>query len=551
MCEQEHRLFAEFPLDVLTVRMLEQRQWTLAVKCMNKLAAKQDIANFQEALVREAARVGDFVSSLTYLREFKLHQPESNRALLRYLVDSMISQGEFYKAIKYAIKFELTQGGDDASEDLEAIYGTRALIPRAIECGQYHVATTYIKKLKLREEFSRELVEIERLQQIRLNQFRQYMQLRTTQYEDQSYQRQLHALLGDLYPSEVELVTLDPVEVEVVISQTEEIVPKKQVAPGANANEQVADPASADALRGQRHAEKGGASEYPTPDQEMANLELSDATAHRQSRFKFAQAASISGDSADAAVLPNGAESSAGAGTSLESSRPGFNFTEFASSVQRLPTANHVPAGQGSIPADTQGVSHLERGTVPTQPDPAMRGTPPPMPSRDVHRGGQQFVPPQPGYKSSMQPQAPMPPALSMPYLQGTASPGATNPNMQFRSTFQPPLPPPSMLNNGGGASNSGAGGFDIASLAMQFHHSGGPTAGFKSGGFGNGGVPPPPPMGYPNGPMHSFQPPGGFRGPPQMPYGGFPPPPPPQSTFKPSIGYTTSVVSARPKKLG
>ncbi|RLN56837.1 hypothetical protein BBJ29_003189 [Phytophthora kernoviae] len=153
----EFQLFQEFPLEALAVKMMQHRQWAQAVKCINKLVDNDTRAKFQEALVREMAHVGDFVTALRYL---------------------------------------------------------------PIEGDQFHVATTYIKKLRMREHFADDLVVIEQAQQNRLLEFRQYAQLRLGQFQDPALQQSLNVLLSS--HTKDEMVELDPVEVEIIISEEEE-----------------------------------------------------------------------------------------------------------------------------------------------------------------------------------------------------------------------------------------------------------------------------------------------------------------------------------------
>ncbi|KAJ8539175.1 hypothetical protein ON010_g12697 [Phytophthora cinnamomi] len=197
-----------------------------------------------------------------------------------------------------------------------------------------------------------------------------------------------------------------------------------------------------------------------------------------------------------------------------------FNFDDFAKSIQISGPAPPVSAPMSQPPQQ------------PPQP------LQPPQPQQQQQFLNQQQqgqgvfgrpMPPMPnGQFANGPPRYPMPPMMPqqnpMYFAQGNMPPGP----MQPRGYPQPPPPPPPS-NNGGGA-------FDVASLAMQFHNSG---ASNGSSGFGAFGAPRPP-MGYPpNGQQL-------FPGMPPPPFGM--PPPPPQSTFKPSMSYT-SVTTTRQKK--
>ncbi|KAG7385722.1 hypothetical protein PHYPSEUDO_001176 [Phytophthora pseudosyringae] len=552
----EMQLFAEFPLEALAVEMMKQRQWPQAVKCMNKLSAKDDTrAKFYEALVRETAHVGDFVTSLRYLREFKLEQGngDATRSLLRYLVDAMVAHGEFYKAIKYAIKFNLAKDPlDDAIAAAEAAlaaangeevplreedkteylpqYNVELLIRRAMEGGQFHVATTYIKKLRLREKFGDELVAIEKAQQNRLLEFRQYAQLRLAQFEDPALKKSLHALLGD--QPEDEMVELDPVDVEIVLSEEQEIFPRKQKA-------QQVEKEGDEEMNATEIEDKApvSVSSKPVEEHQEQRQDTVPAETAGQSRFGFARAPSPpqpplprvpvpavdeSGEdsqprsksvpatrSAPPPGLFNASEIGSAQGNSQEGAG-GFNFADFAKSVQT--------SGPPPPPISALTSRPLQQPPQPPQPHPhqqqqsqAMFGRPmPPMPNGQYSGGP-------PGY--------PMPPVMPqqnpMYFPRGNMPPGA----MQPRGFPQPP-PPPSI---------SSGGAFDVASLAMQFHNSSGSNGSPGFGGFGGPRLP----MG-----IHPGAPPNGFPGVP--PFGV--PPPLPQSSFKPSMSYT-SVTTTRQKK--
>ncbi|KAJ0409136.1 hypothetical protein ATCC90586_002847 [Pythium insidiosum] len=213
----EYKLVAEFPLEPLAAKLLEHRQWSCALKCIQKLSNKELIDKYCEALVREAARVGDFVVALRYLREFKLDQPATHGVLLRYFVDCLVHHSEFYKAIKYAIKFGLAEEDSETGET--SVYATSVLIRRAIDCGQLHVASTYIKKLGLRDQFQAELEIIKQRQRALLQEFRAFARLRDAQYHHAVFQTQLALLLGD--KAQDEWVD-EAVSVEVTLSEEEE-----------------------------------------------------------------------------------------------------------------------------------------------------------------------------------------------------------------------------------------------------------------------------------------------------------------------------------------
>ncbi|KAF1782283.1 hypothetical protein GQ600_25116 [Phytophthora cactorum] len=529
----EMQLFKDFPLEALAVEMLKQRQWSQAVKCMNKLSDKDDTrAKFYEALVRETAHVGDFVTSLRYLREFKLDQGngDATLSLLRYLVDAMVAHGASTRpstaeaALAAANGEEIPVQEEDNTEYLPQ-YNVELLIRKAIEGGQFHVATTYLKRLRLREKFADELVAIEKAQQSRLLEFRQYAQLRHAQFQDPTFQKNLYALLGD--QPEDEMVELEPVEVEIVLSEEQEVFLRKK---NVQKDEEEAKEIETE--------ETSPVSESSKRDEEQQQQSTVSAETAGQSRFGFARAPSspqpplpsvpvpiVEEDSEDSQTRsksapprrspPPGLSNSSDAESTqanAEESAGSFNFANFAKSVQVSgppPPANAAPSSQPlQQPPQQQPFLNQQQQAQ------AMFGRPmPPMPNN-------QFTGGPPGY--------PMPPMMPqqnpMYFPRGNLPPGA----MQPPGYPQPPPPPPPS-NNGGGA-------FDVASLAMQFHSaSSNGSSGF--GGFGG----PRPPMNYPGAPQNGQQ---LFPGMP--PFGV--PPPPPQSTFKPSMSYT-SVTTTRQKK--
>uniref|UniRef100_A0AAV1UM06 Uncharacterized protein n=1 Tax=Peronospora matthiolae TaxID=2874970 RepID=A0AAV1UM06_9STRA len=549
----EMQLFREFPMASLALEMLQHRQWSLAVKCVNKMSdtvARK--SEYYEALVRATADVGDFVTSLRYLREFKLDErsTDATRHLLRSLVDTMLAHGEFYKAIKYAIKFKLANNPLDGAaaaatngeepvlteqDDTEYLpqYNVEVLIRRAIEGGQFHVATTFIKRLRLREVFADELVLIENAQQKRLLEFRQYAQLRLAQYHDPAVQQNLQALLGG--QAEDEMVELEPVEREVVLSETEEVFPRKDKAQADKEDE-----CESEFTEEGRHAHTNTIGE-----DEQQEFDAHAETVS-QSRFGFARetlptplsvpSASVSLDDGipfcSKSSRPSGSAPPPGLSETeyvVDRKRDDagtFNFAEFAKSVQAscpplppgvappLPSFHQPPAPQEQQQQEMQQHQLLDQ----QEHSRAMFGQSMlPMPNAQFMSGPQGYpMPPT------------MPPLNSMHFSRGNATPDA----MQSRGYVEPPPPPLPPSNSGGGA-------FDVAALAMQFHNKGSSTCppGFR--GFGG----PPPPM-APVGILPIGQQPQLPAGMPPLPFRV----PLPQSTFKPSMSYV-SVTTTRQKK--
>ncbi|CAI5734204.1 unnamed protein product [Peronospora destructor] len=543
----EMQLFREFPLEALAVEMMKQRQWSQAVKCINKMSDRDDARmKFYETLVCEAAHVGDFVTSLRCLREFKLDQDNGDATvnLLRYLVDAMLAHGEFYKAIKYAIKFKLAKNplddaiataevalaavngeevphlSDDHTEYLPQ-YNVEILIRKAIAGGQFHVATTYIKRLRLREKFAEELVAIEKAQQTRLLEFRQYAQLRLAQFQDAALQQSLRALLGD--HADDEMVELEPVEKEIVLSVEEEIFPCDKKTRQVEEEEEEEEGCE---LNLKERCQAPVSKSNKTDETQQRELNTPAETSD-ESRFGFARAppqpplpsdpvsvAGVSGvDSDNQSRITTLSPVKAAPAGLFNSSEPksvqdqkqddigGFNFANFAKSFQESDPLSPPNPASSSLPlqqSPPQQPPQQQPLLCQQQQVQAMFGQP-------VSNG--QFASGLPGY--------PMPPMM---------------PQQNSIPRLLLLLAPPS--NNGGGA-------FDVAALAMQFHNGGGSNSSSGFSGFGG----PRPPMGYLDAPLTGQQ---------QLLFRGIPPPPfsapPPQSAFKPSMSYT-SVTTTHQKK--
>ncbi|TDH72788.1 uncharacterized protein CCR75_008297 [Bremia lactucae] len=539
----EMQLFQEFPPEALAVEMMRQRQWSQAVKCINKLSNTDDTqANLYEVLVRETARVGDFVTSLRYLREFKLDEgsKDSSLNLLRYVVDAMIVQKEFYKAIKYAIKFDLAKNpfnmaiaaaeaaltganneamptiNDNKVEYLPQ-YNIELLIRKAMKCGQFHVATTFIKRLRLREKFADDIVFIENAQRNCLIEFRQYAQLRLAQFYEAGHQDNLKALLCD--QAKDEMIELKPVQVEIVLEEEKEFFSRKQKNQHANTESEIK----------VNEIEFGAKLLVEEPQQQSV---LSSNT-EGQSRFGFARASSFSLHS-DASVsvvdtsdediqLANQDEpqstspphpdilkatESEGAQSKTNDNTTSFNFADFAKSVR----------GCEPFPLPQSALHH--------PPQPPQLSQQQPLVKQQQEQA--KFKSPMPicnSFFATGPPRYSMPPMIRQQPPLHCAPLNASPDGMQVRGYPQPPPPPPSQTNSGGGA-------FDVASLAMQFHKS--------SPDYGNF-VTPRPNVGYPRASQLGQQ---FSSGMPQFPS----PPPQPHSTFKPSMSFT-SVTTTRQKK--
>lgn len=566
-------------METLIRQLLQYRQWASVIKCIAKLSTKELKDQSNEALVREAARVGDFIDALRYLREFKLDNQETHPALLRWIVDCMISQQEFYKAIKYAYKFGLTAQAE--SDAAYAQYNTNALILKAMECGHYHVARTYIKRLRLKDKFQKELAEIEQQQQARLREFRDFVRFRDAQYNHPSIQTQLLELINQ---EPDQYVDSEPVLVDVVIAEVQEVVPRKKRAkqPEAEAEKRLSQAQDEDdgddevillnqSLDVRVPAEDGTAAKPKEQDVEPRS-------SHRESRFNFARTRSeestnSSGPERSALLPPPGLQRfteppSAPQAPPLPSndvsqspfgkdmSAGGFSFSQFAKSVQisSQPSGNQpplppppppsmlsrMPPPGGMHPSHQNPLITQSRlygeGTGMSSHQHQQLGPQPPAPFMQQHQQAMNLFhnqPPLPAdhHRFSNGP-SPSPPGM---FFQGNNIPNmASNgpPHHAPGSFLQLPLPSPHLPQSQQFNVNNS----DIAALAMQFHSHGGGNNGL---GFGATRGPPPLPSG-PVAHQHLFS----MAPPPQAFV-----PVPPRPSFKPSIGYTTSVVTTRPKQ--
>lgn len=595
----EYRLFSAFPIDALVQTMLHERQWSLAVKCMNKVTEKAAFDACAAALVRAAARAGDFVVALQYLREFKLDQAPEHRALLMDLVDTMVTFSEMYKAIKYAIKFGLSNESADGDKpspsNSSSRFDTAHLIRQAIAIGQFHVATFYIKKLRLKDAFANELVAIEAQKRARLTEFRDFVGFREAQAQHPALQHELAALLGDRMVTDADFVELEPVTRDVVVSEEVEVVPRTKRSSPAAADQAAAPDATAEATetppRSDHHSVVANTVETSRPDTE------------RQSRFTFARhssgaesaAPSLPASTATAQRTTEASPLERPSGASLpppglgafappaprsdsDASGSSFNFAAFANALQSNGSASASVSSSSQQQQQMSSRAPPPPGMMhPPMPSMQMRQQPPPM-HHHYHQQQQEQqaaphggmytqhgnAPPNQFGRGPGAPPPPPPPSFAPLYHQSSGN--GFMPNQAPPSYMMPPPPPPpSSMPQQQNSSNGGFGGMDIASLAMQFHSGGG------RGPLGGAPPPPPPAFGMSNSNGNSNG--GGMAYPPQMglpqPPAGAPPtalnhlfpsfappppppqfgaPPPPRTAFKPSITYT-SVTTTRQKK--
>ncbi|CEG37344.1 NUCLEIC ACID BINDING PROTEIN [Plasmopara halstedii] len=508
----EMHLFKEFPLARLAVEMMQQQQWSQAVKCINKLSDNDNTrTKFCKALLDQGN--GDAALSL-----------------LRDLVDAMILQNEFYKAIKYAIKFNLSDNPlndtnvhangpkmppmDEKNVGYLPQYNVEHLIRKTMKAGQHHVALTYIRKLRLRDKFAEELVEIKKVQQIQLQEFRQFARLRLAQLQDPAYQENLCILLSDF--AEDEMTELDPIEKEIVLFE-EKVIPRKVK------DRQVG---MTDKLGGKESVMKKNAfflenNEFVDKQQQFAN----PAEAASQSRFGFARSPSFQSPilAVDAAntdtqfcsrLEPPSRVSLIPSIISLDTEPSPvntqdcadyFNFDSFARSVSLSgPPPSHRSLNTCSLPPQ------------PPQQQPVLSQHQQNGPKVSKHSMPSvlncQFAGGPSGYNL-------MPPMMIQQMPTYCSQGGNLPEGVQLCENLQSTLI----------AQPNGGGSLDVASLAMQFHISGNSNT---SPNFG------------PRSFMNSSPPSGcqelsGIKL--QMP------PRPPQSNFKPSMSYT-SVTTTRQK---
>jgi hypothetical protein len=148
-----------FPLDSVVQLMLQGRDWDAAVKLVRETPALQEKWTDLQ-LVRPIVEARDFIDAVRYMYALKIivdnresnsvggdtvrHLPVNSpeRRLCCDLVRSMVAEAEFYKALKYCLKFQL-----------ESEFAPETLIQGAINAGQFHIAQKYIIGLALEGKF--------------------------------------------------------------------------------------------------------------------------------------------------------------------------------------------------------------------------------------------------------------------------------------------------------------------------------------------------------------------------------------------------------------
>jgi hypothetical protein len=336
---------------------------------------------------------------------------------------------------------------------------------------------------------------------------------------------------------DTDMVELEPVIIDVIVSEVEEIIPRKKK---TNPEEEtIGENAPVNAI----------AANLPAQQQSSPNAkDRSPQSAERQSRFNFART-SVSdsvppGLSVPSMLKTNSFDSKERMQASAqppglsqmhqvpqvappraEESSSSFNFAQFASSIQQV---SGPPSAPGMAP-----------------PQPQLHGGPRLQHIQPNHQFAHQAPMLNGAYSRGPLP-SPPPQAFPSSYHQGymqNMNPGQGQPPPP--SYMMPPAPAPPQRTQGVNSPS-----MDIAALAMQFH-SVSAGRGFGVPGFGNnngGGAyppqmspPPPPPAGAPGGLNHLFP---SFTPPPPPPQFA----PPPRSTFKPSIGYTSVTTTVKRK---
>lgn len=212
---QKFQLNEIIPVEKLILSMLKAKEWSNAINCINKSGETMQEAFPQDRIVRHMIECGDFVTALAHLRKYKL---DSDTALLTTLIQEMIAQKEWYKAIKYAVKFNLVVL-DQFSID--------RLLRQAMEEGQCHVAWLYIKRLHVEDTYEDMLIQIEEQRKQLLLGFRAMLSAKYQKYHEISEIEKRKAVYG------VDYCDMDPIETitrveEVVVSEVEEIIVEEE-----------------------------------------------------------------------------------------------------------------------------------------------------------------------------------------------------------------------------------------------------------------------------------------------------------------------------------
>lgn len=212
---QEYHCHDTVPLASLIAAMLEAQSWADAINGLHlsKLATLNTRYS-PTVLLTLMANAGDFIAALKYLRTFALvpievpASPSDVSPLLMHLIDAMVHHHEYYKAIKYAVKFNVS---------VHPSYTPQVLIPRAAASHQPQVAIYYITKWKLELEFSDLLTQMEKEKGHLKAQFRAFMTHRTKALSVQRLSQE--CLEPDM---EMDMVS---VMKTIVLSTTKEIIP--------------------------------------------------------------------------------------------------------------------------------------------------------------------------------------------------------------------------------------------------------------------------------------------------------------------------------------
>lgn len=218
----ENRTVAESGVtEALIRKLIEYHQWNLALKCICKVRVKTLADELTALLVCGACAQGDFVFVMSYIRDNKLSPIKKQDAmLLECFMESLLKHQEFYKAIKYAIKLGLIDSGH-ISEDKGKMngkkYSMERLLRATMDCGQYHVAKRFIKKLGLVDSYRTELDEMEHLKKEALLEFRKLMSMRVEVVMSEPMRRKWENLVGEKEFNDIESKIVD-----VVIMQEDE-----------------------------------------------------------------------------------------------------------------------------------------------------------------------------------------------------------------------------------------------------------------------------------------------------------------------------------------
>jgi hypothetical protein len=190
-----------FPLDSVVQLMFQGKDWDAAMKLVRETASLQEKWTAIN-LIQPIVDAGDFIACVHYMYQLKIvvENPDGNvepikegtpeRKLLCHMIKGMVAHTEFYKALKYSLKFQLA-----------VEFPPKVLIQQTIKAGQYHVAQKYIQNLELAKEFPKFKNQHKHAKRAMARDFRALMKIRHAEFEKMC--RQANVPLLEVPPAHI------------------------------------------------------------------------------------------------------------------------------------------------------------------------------------------------------------------------------------------------------------------------------------------------------------------------------------------------------------